>query len=181
MIGMTDMQLNFEQIKSVTQGAVYITKEDEKITFHRFSREEEDLYAKTQFRDKIYSTAGVQMVFATDADSIYISVETAPATSRQYFSVDIFVDGEVRQHIQNFDENAVNYALFEILAEYKRCGVSKWDILKVMLTCNPIFVIKELTRRKKAAVKDTEKCLKIARDLGLKQTAGTKEYPIFEK
>ncbi len=82
---------------------------------------------------------------------------------------------------KNFDENAVNYALFEILAEYKRCGVSKWDILKVMLTCNPFFLIKEIIRRKRTAKTDIEKCIKVAKERGLKKTCGTKEYPIFEK
>ncbi|MBR7164207.1 MAG: glycosyltransferase family 2 protein [Clostridia bacterium] len=81
---------------------------------------------------------------------------------------------------KNFDEGSVNYALFEILAEYKRCGVSKSDIVKVLLTCNPFFLIKEMIRRKQTAKKDIEKCMKIAKDLGLKQTSGTKQYPIFE-
>ena len=82
---------------------------------------------------------------------------------------------------KNFDESDINYALLEILAEYKRCGVPKSDILKVMLTCNPFFLIKEIIRRKKTAKKDIEKCMKIAKDIGLKQTAGTKAYPLFEK
>lgn len=82
---------------------------------------------------------------------------------------------------KNFDESAVNYALLEVLAEYKRSGVSKWDILKVMLTCNPLFLIKELSRRKRAAKEDIEKCRKVAKELGLTQTSGTKEFPIFEK
>jgi len=81
---------------------------------------------------------------------------------------------------KNFDEDAINYALFEILAEYKRCGVSKSDVLKVMLTCNPFFLIKEIVRRKKTAKKDIKKCVKVAKERGLKQTSGTKQYPIFE-
>lgn len=82
---------------------------------------------------------------------------------------------------KNFSIQSINYALLEILAEYKRCGVSKSDVLKVMLTCNPFFLIKELARRKKTAQKDIEKCIKVAKDLGLKQSAGSKEYPIFER
>lgn len=83
--------------------------------------------------------------------------------------------------VENFEKDAVNYALLEILAEYKRCGVPKSDIIKVMLTCNPFFLIKEIIRRKCAAKKDIAKCVKVAKAAGLKQTAGTKEYPIFEK
>jgi hypothetical protein len=82
---------------------------------------------------------------------------------------------------KNFDKGAVDYALFEVLAEYKRHGVSKADILKAMLTFNPFFLAKEILRRKKAARKDIEKCLKVAKNSGLKQTCGTKEFPIFEK
>lgn len=80
-----------------------------------------------------------------------------------------------------FHKETINYALFEMLAEYKRCGKSKKDIVKGMLAFNPLFVAKEMSRRKKTAQKDIAKCLKVANDIGLKQTAGTKEYPIFEK
>lgn len=82
---------------------------------------------------------------------------------------------------KNFDKNAVNYALFEILAEYKRCAVSKSDVLKAILTFNPFFLAKEIIRRKKTAKQDIKKCMKVARNIGLKQTSGTNEYPIFEK
>ena len=82
---------------------------------------------------------------------------------------------------KNFAKNTVDYALFEILAEYKRCGVSKSDVIKAMLSFNPCFLVKEFTRRKRAAAKDIEKCTKVANALGLRQTSGTKEYPIFEK
>ena len=82
---------------------------------------------------------------------------------------------------KNFDKNAVNYALFEILAEYKRCGIPKADILKAMLTFNPCFLAKEVIRRKKAAKRDIKKCMAAANILGLKQTAGTGAFPIFEK
>lgn len=82
---------------------------------------------------------------------------------------------------KSFNKSAVNYALFEILAEYKRCGVKKSDVLKAMLSFNPLFLVKELIRRKKSAKKDIKNCFKVAEGLGLKQTAGTKEFPIFKK
>ena len=82
---------------------------------------------------------------------------------------------------KHFSKNAVNYALFEVLAEYKRCGVSKSDVLKAMLTFSPCFLVKEIIRRKKTAQRDVEKCVSVANSRGLKQTAGTKEFPIFEK
>ena len=80
-----------------------------------------------------------------------------------------------------FSRSMINYALIEVLAEYKRYGISKKDVLKTMLGFNPLFLVKEIIRRKRAAKKDIEKCMKTARDLGLIQTSGTKEFPIFEK
>ncbi len=86
-----------------------------------------------------------------------------------------------RVSAKSFKKNTVNYALFEILAEYKRCGVSKSDIVKASLHFNPLFVVKEIIRRKQTAKKDIEKCMRTALELGLRQTAGTTEFPIFER
>ena len=82
---------------------------------------------------------------------------------------------------KNFDKDTVNYALFEVLTEYRRCGVPKADIIKAMLKFNPCFLVKEVIRRKNMARKDIEKCVKVANEIGLKQTSGTKNYPIYEK
>jgi hypothetical protein len=78
-------------------------------------------------------------------------------------------------------KDTINYALLEILAEYKRNGLPKKNVLKAMINFNPFFLAKEIIRRKKAAQKDIEKCFKVAKDIGLKQTAGTMKFPIFEK
>ena len=82
---------------------------------------------------------------------------------------------------KSFDNSDISYALFEILAEYKRRGISKSDVVKAMLTFNPFFLAKEIIRRKSAAKKDIKNCMRVAKDRALRQTAGTKEYPIFEK
>ncbi len=82
---------------------------------------------------------------------------------------------------KNFDKHTINYVLFEILAEYKRCGVPKSEVLKAMLGFTPLFLAKEIIRRKQTARKDIEKCMRVAKNIGLRQTAGTKEFPIFEK
>lgn len=83
--------------------------------------------------------------------------------------------------LRSIDKKTINYALLEILAEYKRFGISKLDIVKAMLTFNPFFLINEIRRRKTAARNDIEKCFKVAKALGLKQTSGTAEFPVFSK
>ena len=81
----------------------------------------------------------------------------------------------------SFDRNSVNYALFEILAEYKRCGVPKSDIIKAILSFSPLFVARELVRRKKTAKKDISNCVNTAKEIGLVRTSGTNDFPVFEK
>lgn len=80
----------------------------------------------------------------------------------------------------HFERTAVDYALFEVLAEYKRRGISKGELLKAMASFNPFFLAKEMGRRKRNARRDIEKCLAVANARGLRQTAGSREYPIFE-
>lgn len=85
-----------------------------------------------------------------------------------------------RTALKSFDKQDISYALLEVAAEYKRCGAAKADILKLMLGFNPFFLVKEIIRRKRAAKKEIRKCVKIALDLGLEQTGGTNEFPIFK-
>ncbi len=80
-----------------------------------------------------------------------------------------------------FKEDALDYALFEILAEYKRCGMQKKDILKGMLCFSPFFLMKELRGRKKRAKEDGIKCIKAAEEIGYKHTNGIVEFPVFSK
>jgi len=80
-----------------------------------------------------------------------------------------------------FDKNAVNYAMFEILAEYKRKGITKGELLKGMLCFNMFFLIKELAERKKRAYADGIKCIESAKKIGLKQCGGTLEFPVFSE
>lgn len=86
-----------------------------------------------------------------------------------------------RKSIASFNKQAVSYALFEVLAEYKRRGLSRSGVLRAMLMFNPFFLAKEIVRRKRTAKTDIKNCMAVARLIGLKQTAGTKAYPIFEQ
>ena len=79
----------------------------------------------------------------------------------------------------NYHKDTIRYVLFEILAEYKRHGVSKTAVVKAMLALGPVFAARELVRRKKAAREDIRKCTLAAKAAGLKQTGGTQQFPIF--
>lgn len=77
------------------------------------------------------------------------------------------------------DKYSLNYAMFEILAEYKRNGIPKSAIIKAMLKFGIPFLIKEIPARKKRARLDGCKCIESAAKIGLVQTGGSLEFPIF--
>ena len=82
---------------------------------------------------------------------------------------------------KSFKKDIIEYALFEMLAEYKRCGISKKEIIKTMLTFSKVFLVKEIIRRKQNAKNDLKKFCKATEKLGLRQVSGTKEFPIYSK
>lgn len=78
-------------------------------------------------------------------------------------------------------DDAIRYAMFEILAEYKRKGLSKSDLIKAMSVFGIPFLLKEIPNRKKRARKDGLSCIKSAEKVGLKYSGGTLEFPTFSK
>lgn len=85
----------------------------------------------------------------------------------------------VNRKTKAFSPDALRYAMLEILAEYKRSGVSKKDVLCAMLTLGLPFLLKEFPARKKRAKKDGLACATAAKQVGLTRTDGTVEFPIF--
>ncbi len=80
-----------------------------------------------------------------------------------------------------FSKDALNYAMFEILAEYKRKGISKTELIKAMLLFGIPYLLTEIPGRKERARIDGLKCIESAEKIGLKQTGGTLEFPTFSK
>lgn len=87
----------------------------------------------------------------------------------------------VNKKFKKLDKEALNYAFFEILAEYKRKGISKPGLIKGMLIFGLPFLSKELPARKKRARTDGLKCIEAAKSIGLEMSGGTLEFPIFSK
>ena len=105
------MILNFEQIKEITIGAESVERDGEGIKFYRFTTSERELYSKTPFYEKTFSTAGVGMEFETDGDGLRFQAEVKPSTSRSFFSVDVFANEKFVGGYQNFtqEQMQVNY------------------------------------------------------------------------
>lgn len=80
-----------------------------------------------------------------------------------------------------FNKDALKYAMFEILAEYKRRGLSKANLVKTMLSFGLPFLLKEIPARKNRARNDGLKCIEAAKSIGLEHTGGSLEFPTFSK
>lgn len=82
----------------------------------------------------------------------------------------------VNDTLKAIDREALKYAMFEILAEYKRKGIAKADLLKTMLSFGLGFLLKEIPARKRRAHIDERKYILAATSIGLKQSGGSFEY-----
>ena len=87
----------------------------------------------------------------------------------------------INRSSQKLEKESLDYALFEILAEYKRRGLSKSDLVKAMCSFGIGFLAKEIPARKKRAREDGLKCIEAASKIGLEQSGGTLEFPTFKK
>lgn len=126
------MRLTTEQIKSITQGAVYVSEENDRVKFHRFTAEQEEIYKESghwDFYIKTFATAGIQLAFKTDSEKLFLKVFTSGATSRSCFSHDVLINGKRVDSLDNFSGKtpARDYLFGEFpLGEYsKRFNIGK--------------------------------------------------------
>ena len=99
------MQLTFEQIKSVTQGAARILQTDGVVQFRRFTQGQEAVYqvATDNLSQQTLCTAGIKLQFRTSSTWLELEVEVAKSTPyRTYFSFDVFSDESCVGHLHNF-------------------------------------------------------------------------------
>ena len=100
------MKLVLEDYKKITLGCAKVAEENGKIRFHRFTENEEIFYKErdtergSNFSARCAAPAGVKLRFATDSKSLKIAVTTADATSRSYFSFDIFENGKLLERVK---------------------------------------------------------------------------------
>ena len=76
--------LTYQQICNITLGAAYISEEDGCAVFHRFTKEQEELYHRTNpsFYRKALAPAGVILQFRTDSCCVTLKGETSMASTR---------------------------------------------------------------------------------------------------
>lgn len=100
------MKLNFEQIRSICQGAVRMAETENGVRLYRFTEEQEEIYrlANADFYKKTFATAGMKLCFETDSKELFMRISVAPGSSRGYFSVDVTVDGKPVGYLDNYSD-----------------------------------------------------------------------------
>ena len=117
------MKLGLNDYKKITLGCAKVAEKNGKIRFHRFTENEEIFYKErdrergSNFSARCTASAGVKLRFATDSKSLKIAVTTASATSRSYFSFEVFENGRLLGYLDNFEEEelAENYTVQQFL------------------------------------------------------------------
>lgn len=99
------MKLSYEQIVSIAQGAVKVEQKENGIQFHRFTREQEEVYDTSEYNPKQYATAGVRLCFKTDSTSLFMKVQTSKGSSRKFFAHNVLVNGELVGSLKNKSED----------------------------------------------------------------------------
>ncbi len=124
------MKLSIDKLIELSHGAVRVEEKNNKISFYRFTEEQELLYkncGNEGFYLKTFAPAGVSVVFKTDSTSLFLKCNVPFATSRSYFSVDICVNGKLIGDINNYNgaDMSGNYTT----ANYpKGCFEKRFDL-----------------------------------------------------
>ena len=146
------MKLSHEQIRAICQGAVR-TKETEKgVRLYRFTEAQEELYrqVKADFHRKSFASAGMKLCFKTDSTSLFLKVNVTPASTRQYFSIDVWANGIPAGYLDNYShmELPQNYASVQCpLGEFsKKFELGEGDkLVKIYLPWSVAAEIMELS------------------------------------
>ena len=98
------MNLTFEQIKSITTGAVSVEQQGDGVHFYRFTPEQAPLRQPkvSLFAQKITSSAGVRLCFHTDSETLYLRTAVTTGSACKFFSFDLLVNGVYTDSLENF-------------------------------------------------------------------------------
>lgn len=103
------MNLTFDQVRSVTLGAVQLEQGGDGIRFFRFTPEQMTLVQPgvSQYKEKTLASAGIRLSFRTDSTTLYLRTLLSPGSTRSYFSFDLTVNGIHTDSMDNFTHQPI--------------------------------------------------------------------------
>ena len=90
------MKLTKEQLESILIGAVSVSEENGVFSLSRFTEKQEAYYKEKSPLDlhrKVFASAGMRLDFLTDADALSFDIYVISASSRTFYSFDLYIDG----------------------------------------------------------------------------------------
>ena len=119
------MMTQINQIKEITLGALRVYEKDGYVCFSRFSEKQEQDLWDYGCGTKIFGTSNIRLEFWTKGGEISFDYEITPGTVREYYSVDLKVDGVYRYGVcknTNKDKDTFAFAV-PLSEELKRVTV----------------------------------------------------------
>ena len=99
------MNVELEQLRTIATGTVKILKENGGICFHRFTKEQEELFKNTEDIDLLLTPAGIKLRFNTNSTKIVLKGLTEQVSKvRSFYCIDIVKNGKLLDCIKNYDE-----------------------------------------------------------------------------
>lgn len=103
------MVLDYDIVKSITVGASDVIETAAGIAFSRFTDKQRRLYCN-RTEDaylRSLSSSGIKLSFTTDSTILFMKIDVALASSRKYFSVDVYVNDTCVGYIDNFNTDTL--------------------------------------------------------------------------
>lgn len=98
------MNITLEDIKKITLGSLDIFKEDDYFVFLRFSKKHMDYLIKRgeNVFKRAVCTANIKLEFFTNGGEISFDYEILKGTPREYYSIDLLIDGVHKYSVSDF-------------------------------------------------------------------------------
>ena len=146
------MKLKIAQIREIAFGVDRVEEINGAFVFHRFTHEQEEMYKvrRDDFYLKVFSPSGVCLRFSTNSENLFLKTEIALGTAKNFFSFDLFINGELTDSLTNFVEEALppDYGAEEFqLGEYAKnfsLGTGEKEII-LHFPWSVIATVKELS------------------------------------
>lgn len=94
------MKLTAQQIKSIAKGVLeWEAGPEGGLIPHRFSAEQREIYRANEARYlRTQATSGIRLECCTDAAALEISLRAFPGSARDWYGLDLHVDGQLHAH-----------------------------------------------------------------------------------
>ena len=137
------MQLNNETLKPFLKGVLSVRREEDWLCLFRFTEKQSNYYFE-KTPDTLYpktrATAGMKLECVTDAEEISFDFRVFAASSRTFYSIDLYIDGIFcdEMYVMNFLRKKSGRAVFPLPEGTHRLTVyfpnlMRMDIANVLL------------------------------------------------